>query len=128
MRQANLMPLEDPQWIDVLRAEAAKPKRTKAEIGRELGISRTAVSLLIDGKYTAKLDKVSAKIAPKVMALYSHQVWCPHLRASIAPSVCADHYSAPMTMSNPDKLKQWAACRACTQNPENMKPEVNDAV
>ncbi|MGZ2403335.1 MarR family transcriptional regulator [Rhizobium ruizarguesonis] len=128
MRQANLMPLTDPQWVDVLRAEAEKPKRSKQAIADELGISRTAVSLLIAGKYTAKMDKVSAKIAPKVMALYSHQVWCPHLRASIGPSVCVGHHSAPMTMSDPDKLKQWAACRACSQNPENKKPGENDAV
>lgn len=128
MRQASLMPLPDPSWVDVLRAEAEKPGRSKQAIANELDISRTAVSLLIAGKYTARMDKVSAKIAPKVMALYSNQLWCPHLRASIGPGVCASHHTAPMTMSDPDKLKQWAACRGCSQNPENQQSEVSDVV
>ncbi|MET3611770.1 DNA-binding XRE family transcriptional regulator [Rhizobium aquaticum] len=128
MRQANLMALADPAWIDVLRAEAAKDGRSKQAIADELGISRTAVSLLCAGKYTARMDKVSAKIAPKVMALYSQQVWCPHLRAPIGQSVCTEHHSAPMTMSDPDRLKQWAACRGCSQNPENQKTGECDAV
>lgn len=128
MRQANLMQLVDPAWIDVLRAEAAKPGRTKQDIADELGISRPSVSLLCSGKYTAKLTRVSRKIAPKVMALYAQQVWCPHLRAGISHGACTENHSAPMTMSDPDRLKQWAACRGCSQNPENQKPGDDDAV
>ena len=117
MRQESLMPLADPAWIEMLRAEAAKPGRTKAEIGRELGISCTAVSLICKGDYSAKLDKVSRKVAGKVMALYGQQVWCPHLRAAITPGACEDHRTAPMAMSDPAALKHWVACRGCPQNP-----------
>lgn len=58
MRQASLMPLVDPAWLDVLRAEAAKPDRTKKQIGDELGVSRTAISLLCSGTYSAGMNKV----------------------------------------------------------------------
>ncbi len=128
-RQLSLMTLPDPAWLDVLRAEAAKPGRPKAAIAAELGVSRTAVSLLCAGKYSAKTDKVAAKIAPKIMQLYANRVWCPHLREAIAGTACAGFHSAPMSMSDPAKLRHWRACRACPQNPSNQqKAEVKHAV
>lgn len=126
MRQMNLMPLTDPKWVDVLRAEAGKPKRTKKAIADELGVSRTAISLICDGKYSAKMDKVSAKLASKVMALYACKVWCPHLHSDLTPEACRHHATAPMPTSDPDRLRHWAACRNCQQNPTNA--EVKDAV
>ena len=123
-----LIPLSDPEWLVTLRDEAAKPARTKQDIANELGVSRTAVSLLCAGKYTAKMDKVARKIAPVVMQLYANRVWCPHSRASITATDCESHRTAPMAMSNPVALRQWAACRSCPQNPASTKAEVNDAV
>lgn len=123
-----LMPLPDPDWLVALRDEAGKADRTKQAIADELGISRTAVSLLCAGKYTARMDKVARKIAPLVIKLYANRVWCPHQRASITGAACAEHHTAPMAMSDPVALKQWAACRACPQNPLNQKPEVKNAV
>ncbi|WP_273794721.1 MarR family transcriptional regulator [Brucella intermedia] len=128
MRQMNLMPLADPKWVEVLRAEASKPKRTKQAIANELGVSRTAISLICDGKYSARMDKVSAKLAPKVMSLYAHTMWCPHLRSDLTPDACRHHASAPMPTSDPDKLRHWAACRNCAQNPVSNDAEVKDAV
>lgn len=116
MRQEPLMALSDPEWLDVLRAEAARPERSKQAIADELSISRTAVSLLVAGKYTARMDKVARKIAPKVMALYACKVWCPHLRVSITGDECVNHRRTPMPMSDPAKLKHWIACRSCPQN------------
>lgn len=127
MRQELLMTLADPEWLDVLRAEAARPNRSKQAIADELAISRTAVSLLVAGKYTARMDKVGRKIAPKVMELYAHKIWCPHLRASIAGAACLTHRTATMTMSDPVMLKQWVACRSCSQNPASAV-EVRDVV
>jgi DNA-binding XRE family transcriptional regulator len=122
------MPLADPEWLVALRDEAGKPNRTKQAIADELGISRTAVSLLCAGKYSAGMDKVARKIAPLVMARYVNRVWCPHVRASITGTACEGHRTAPMAMSDPAALRQWAACRACPQNPETQKTEVKDAV
>lgn len=127
MRQPNLMPLADPAWMDVLRREASKGNRTKVQIAAELGVSRTAISLLCAGKYSAKTDKVQAKIAHKVMALYGDEVWCPHVRNAIAPGTCEANRTAPMAKSDPTKLKQWLACRSCPLNPSNQQ-EGTDAV
>ncbi|WP_207903898.1 helix-turn-helix domain-containing protein [Martelella mediterranea] len=135
MRQEQLMPLPDPDWIETLRIEANKPGRTKAAIAKELGISRPAVSLIIAGKYTARLEKVAVKIAARVMALYGSRVWCAHLHSSISNEQCQNNRDAPMTMSDPVRLKQWAACRACPLNPgrqgethDNSKQGAGDAV
>ena len=126
------MTMPDPKWLEVLRAEASRPRVTKQSIANQLGISRTAVSLLIDGKYTAKTDKVSKKIANKVMALYADKVWCPHLRNELSPKACRHHATAPMSNSDPAKLKHWAACRTCSHNPvifnENQKEGKDHAV
>jgi len=116
MPQALLIPLADPEWLEVLRVEASKPGRSKQAIAEELGVSRPAISLLVAGKYTARLDKVGAKLAPKILSLYAERVWCPHLRSSISGADCTDHRSAPMTMSDPAKLKHWAACKSCPRN------------
>lgn len=128
MRQPTLMTLADPQWVTVLRAEAAKPGRTKQTIANELEVSRTAISLICKGEYSAKLDKFAEKHAGKVMALYANQVWCPYLRTSISYAACADHQSAPMNTSDPTKLRHWAACQGCKVNPAVAKREASDAV
>ena len=124
MRQMS-MTLPDPAWLEVLRAEAGKPGRTKAAIAQELGVSRTAVSLLCAGKYSARTDKVQAKIAGPVMQLYAHRVWCPYLRGAISGDECKAFCIAPMSTSDPQKLKHWAACRNCKQNAENQTSEGN---
>lgn len=116
MQSPALMSLQDPEWLDVLRAEAARRGRTKKDIAAELGVSRTAVSLLVAGKYSARMDRVSTKIANKVMELYAERVWCPFLHASLAASVCADHAGAALPKSDPDKLRHWVACQRCPQN------------
>lgn len=116
MRQMS-MTLPDPAWLDVLRAEAAKPGRTKAAIAAELGVSRTAVSLLCAGKYSARTDKIQAKIAGPVMQLYAQLAWCPYLRKAISQDECSAFAAAPMSTSDPYKLKHWTACRSCGNNP-----------
>lgn len=126
MHQMSMLDLPDPEWMDVLRAEAAKPNTTKQAIADALGVSRTAISLLIAGKYTARTDKVTRKIADKVMDLYAHRRWCPHLHRSIAQSACTEHRSTPMPMSDPAALRHWVACKNCPQNPN--RKEASDAV
>lgn len=124
MRQMSLNIIVDPKWVEILRAEAMKPKRTKKAIADELGVSRTAISLICDGKYTARMDKVSAKLAPKITALYANKVWCPFLHGEMTPEDCGLHSTAPMPTSDPDKLRHWAACRNCQNNPKFNRSEV----
>lgn len=124
--QARLMEMPDPEWIEVLRVEVEKPGRTITSVATEINIKRSALSMLLSGTYPAKLDKVSAKYAAKVMQLYRDQVFCPHQRCGISQEDCRALASAPMSTSNPDKMAQWSACRRCPLNPVNP-PETTDA-
>lgn len=127
MRQDALIPMPDPDWIALLKAEVAKDGNTIASVAREIGMPRPSLSFLLSGKYPAKLDKKTQKFAAKVIELYSGMTWCPHLKTSIGAGVCAGHRTAPMNMSDPDALKHWVACRHCPQNP-HRDPGANNAV
>lgn len=108
--------LMDREWIKLLRAENAGGKSI-AQIGREIGMKRSSLSLLMGGKYPAGLEKVTAKFEPIVLKLYGAKVACPHLGHGISVEDCSGLASAPMTMSSPAKLKQWRACQRCPNNP-----------
>lgn len=117
MQSAPLISLPDPEWIGLLRAEVATGK-TIADVARECGMARSSVSMLISGTYPARsFDVVTRKHAAKVLALYRDQILCPHLRMGLTDDACRDHASAPMSTSNPDKLRHWLACRDCPLNP-----------
>lgn len=112
------LPLEDPEWIGLLKAEAAKG-RSVSEIARECGIARSSLSMLVRGVYPAEsLDLATRKHGARVTRLYRGQVLCPHLQRGISSAVCRSFASAPLSVSNPDRMRHQRACRACPLNPE----------
>ena len=115
--QARLMDFPDPEWLQILRAEAEKPGATIAGVAASVGMGRTALSMLLSGKYPARLDKISAKYASAVLQRYRDQIHCPHQRRGIGADECLANARAPMTTSSPIKLAQWSACRRCPLNP-----------
>lgn len=95
-------------WLELLRDDVART----GSIGRtavRVGVSRTAVSLALAGKYPSG----TGKLAAKVLAALSDRVACPHLGATIARAACADRASRPMPMSSAAELRAWSACQAC---------------
>lgn len=102
-------PAREPEWLGWLRDRTDQLGSIKAAAD-EVGISRTAVSLLLAGKYTAGTDKVAAKI---IAFSSGDRVWCPHLQAAIGADACAAHSTAPMPMSDPAALRHWIACKTC---------------
>ena len=101
-------------WLALLADDVALTG-SKAATARKIGISRTAVSLLLDGKYQAKdLGRVQAK----VLEALAGRVPCPHDRTDIARRACSDRATAPMPMSNPAELRAWTACGACPNRPK----------
>lgn len=117
MRPALNLDLPEPEWVALLRAEQAKGKSV-SQIARETGMARPSVSMLLSGTYPAQsLDLVTRKHGARIVQLYRDQVLCPHLRRGISAEVCRGHASAPMSTSNPEKLRHWQACRRCPLNP-----------
>ena len=117
MRRPPLMTLPDPEWLALLRAEVGKPGKSISSVAGEIGMPRPSLSMLLSGKYPAKLDKVAAKFAAKVLKQYADQVYCPHLHRGIGRELCEHHATRPMSISNPDRLKQHLACLQCPLNP-----------
>lgn len=121
--QPRLMDFPDPEWLQILRDEVAKPGATIAGVARSVGMKRNVLSMILAGKYPAKLDKVTSKFAAPVLHHYRDQVHCPHLRCGIGADECSAHARAPMTTSSPIKLAQWSACRRCPLNPLKKQGE-----
>lgn len=99
----------EPEWLSWLRARV-EATGSMQKVADEVDISRTAVSLLLAGKYSAGTDKVAAKITAFSQG---DRVWCPHLKVAIGAADCRTLNTAPMPMSDPAALKHWIACKSC---------------
>lgn len=118
MRPSLKLELPDPEWLVLLRQEQGKGKSV-SQIARETGMARPSVSMLLSGTYPARsLDLVTRKFGAQVIKLYRDQILCPHLRRGLGLAECQAFAAAPMSVSNPEKLKHWRACRDCPQRPE----------
>lgn len=100
-------------WIDSLRKEVAA--KGLKQVSRELGISKTSVSLACQSKYPAD----TRKIQEKVEAIYGNngKVSCPVLGA-ILPDHCAATWERAKKIgsmaSNPETLKLFKTCLKCS--------------
>jgi len=100
-------------WIEILKKEvrAKGPK----QVAQELGVSRSTVDLVIQGKYQADTKKVQERIK----AIYGHngKVLCPVL-GEITPLKCADCWNKAkkigMLASNPETLRLYKTCLKCS--------------
>jgi len=101
-------------WLILLANDVARTG-SKAATARKIGISRTAVSLALSGKYPAE---DTSRIEAKVLEALAGRVPCPHDRTDIARRACSDRATAPMPMSNPVELRAWTACGACPNRPK----------
>ncbi|MBI3445599.1 MAG: LacI family transcriptional regulator [Magnetospirillum sp.] len=109
-------------WLTLLQAEVDR-LGSKAAAARQVGISRTAVSLALAGKYPAN---DTAPLEAKVLAKLAHRIPCPHDRAEIARGDCAGRANAPMPMAGASALRAWTACQSCPHRPKESK-EVDHA-
>jgi hypothetical protein len=98
-------------WFATLKAEAERTSRKV--VADLLGVSRTTVSLVLNGKYQGKTDKVAERVEDKLggfACLYDHQ--------TITPVECRATAQAAAPTHNPAKLAQWSACQRC---PKSLK-------
>ena len=119
------LPLDmpEPEWLALLKAERAKG-RAVAEIARDCGMARPSVSMLLAGTYPARsLDLVERKHGAAIVKAFRDRVLCPHLRRGIPAEECRAHATAPMSISNVARMRQWEACRRCPLNPETSSAD-----
>ena len=96
-------------WMKLLTTAIAAS--SKQNVARELGISRSQVSLVANGKYIASTEH----IAKKVLSRYG-RIHCPHLSAEITPDECNYNHKREAPTSNPREMKHWRACQTCKNN------------
>ncbi|CDM42417.1 hypothetical protein [Ectopseudomonas oleovorans] len=101
-------------WLDLLSAEVKASSMQKA--ATRLGISRTAVSLCLSGKYGASTDRVEAKVWDVL-----GQVDCLALGEPISPTACRDYRERKPPLHNSVAMRHWRACQHCPNNPNCME-------
>jgi transcriptional regulator with XRE-family HTH domain len=90
---------------------------SQAVVARELGVSKSAISQLLSGKYGASTAKLDARI----MTMFGGQKGafvCPHTNEEINPIDCAETWELATAAGrrvpgNPVTLRQYHACRNC---------------
>ena len=99
-------------WLELLR-EAAQAT-SKQAVAKELSklstkkIGRTAISLILNGKYPAKTERIETL----VLTRYA-RVDCPHLNENITFAVCREHHTKAAPTSSPFAMRHWRACQSC---------------
>ena len=99
-------------WLELLRQAAAAT--SKQAVATELSqlskkkIGRSAISLILNGKYPAKTERIETL----VLTRYA-QVQCPHLCEQISYADCRGYHTREVPTSNPFAVRHWRACQAC---------------
>jgi hypothetical protein len=104
-------------WLDLLRSAVAATStqavaealtETAAQLRHSCKVSRTAVSLVLNGKYPAKTDRIELL----VLTRYA-KVHCPHLQQDIDFATCRQHHTREAPTSSPFAMRHWRACQDC---------------
>ncbi|HEV2675518.1 MAG TPA: transcriptional regulator [Aliidongia sp.] len=99
--------MTEPTWLLMLRKAVGRLGSIQA-VADDLGYSRTAISLVLSGKY----DKPTRAIEQAVLARLDY-VECPHLSSEISREECNGYSRRRMPQSDPAKIKHWSACQRC---------------
>lgn len=108
----------EPRWLQLIRAEA--DRTSIAAVAVRLDYSRTAISLVLGGKYPGRLDKIEKKaievLEPPVT------VFCPHLDQEIPIEQCVQFSQRKVPTHNPQKMAHWRACQECQNRCKGEHP------
>ena len=98
-------------WLDQLRARVEST--SIAHVARELGYSRTALSLVLSGKYLGDTKRMEQRAAET----FNERHHCPFLEREISGAECRLIARKPFNSSSPLAARQWRTCRSCPHNP-----------
>jgi len=109
---------EAPLFVRLLAAEVAVSNKTKA--GQRIGMSRTAVSLILANRYASPS---TAGVERRVMETLG-RIECVALDTEITSEQCQTYREKPAPTHKPQAMQQWRACQHCPINP-NCCPQEN---
>jgi hypothetical protein len=100
-------------WIEILRKEVAA--RGPKQVAKELGISRSTVDLVCQGKYQAATDAVEDRVK-SIYGTDGHV--CCSVLGDISPNTCAEKWNLAkkigMMAGNPETLRLYKTCLNCS--------------
>lgn len=102
-------------WLEQLRTACDTHERGIAGVAEQLEMSRTALSLVLNDKYPAKLDKIERKVRE-----YFERFECPHLCEQISMAQCRSFCLRPVPVSSAREARHWRACQSCARKPADI--------
>jgi hypothetical protein len=93
--------------------------KTQAHVAQRLGVSPAAVNQALQGKYIGNVERMAERIRGELLA---ETVGCPTL-GQVTLRICQDTREQPFLASNPLRVAQFKACRACPHNPKRETPD-----
>lgn len=105
-----------PLALELLRAEIHRRGSIQGA-ANSIGVSRTALSLILGGKYPADTSRIEAK----VLAI-AGRVECPHLGDLVRGDHCIATALGPCPSHTPQAAAAWRACLSCQHRPPEPPP------
>jgi hypothetical protein len=102
---------EPPLFVKLLAAEVGVSNRTRA--AERVGISRTAVSLILVNKYSSPS---TAGVERRVLDSLG-RIDCVAVGEVITIEQCQSHRDKPAPTHKPHAMQHWRACQHCPYNP-----------
>lgn len=99
-------------WLELLRDQVSQrgPGGLGA-VAAELGYSKSALSLVLNGKY----DSSTARIEAAVLRTFG-SIRCPFEERDLSAADCRFWRQCDRPTSSPWAQHHWAACQTCSHN------------
>ncbi|MBA4289369.1 MAG: hypothetical protein C0439_10400 [Pseudomonas sp.] len=102
---------QPPLFVQLLGAEVARSNMTKT--GQRIGMSRTAVSLVLANRYPSPS---TAGVERRVMDVLG-RLECVALGEVVTSAQCQSYREKAAPTHNPSAMQNWRACQFCANNP-----------
>lgn len=93
--------------LEILRGEIAAGA-SQVDLARRVGVSKTAICLLLSGKYPGGTEKMEQKIRAALTGFA-----CAWNGQKTTARHCAAIASSPAPSWSPAAFRQWQACQSC---------------
>lgn len=100
-------------WQAILRQAVEADPRGITGVAEVIGVSRAAVSLVVNDKYPARTDAIAAKVLDRY-----DRYPCPHSGDSVSRVDCRRQALRAAPTSSPRDMRAWRACQACANKPK----------
>ena len=102
-----MQPQPEAAWIGEVRRAVDMLGSIQA-VATLLGYSRTAISLLLAGKYAKDTSRLEAAVRGRLTS-----VACPYMEAAISGADCIQNQGRTEPAAGSEEYWHWRACKAC---------------